>query len=761
MLRTRSVIVAVCMLICLVALSKSIVAKPPEEASAEKPASSASVRKLTKMPEVFGTDVMESTPLVYKGRPLMFHSRRPTVATPGRGETYLLLEDVETGKELTRLGHRHSLGSAFVAGDQINVFAANLTDDWFHDIYRFTTTDLNTWKRELAIPREGNEHLLNSSVCIDPDGYLMAYESDVPVKFCFKFARSKDLATWKKIDGLVFAGAGNEYSACPVIRYFKPYYYVIYLHARIPGHNGYISFMARSKDLATWQLSPKNPILEAGKGEGCNNSDVDLIEIDGKTYVYYATGDQSTWTELKRAVYPGPMVEFFESYFPAGAEMVEVSTRNKPVAETPQQRDARMSWWREARFGMFIHWGLYSVAAGEWKGRPFRRIASWLMDAARIPLDEYTPLVDQFNPVRFDPDQCVRLAKAAGMKYIVITSKHHDGFCLFDSKHTDFDVMSTPFKRDIMKELADACRREGIKLCWYYSILDWHHPDYLPRRAGDERSTTGADFDRYVTYMKNQLHELLTNYGPIGVLWFDGEWDSTWSAKRGKDLYNYLQGLQGDIIINNRVGRDRQDPVAPADRVGDFGTPEQKIPPTGLPGVDWESCMTMNKTWGYKTNDHNWKSTAILIRMLVDCASKGGNFLLNVGPTAEGLIPQPSVDRLEAMGRWMRQNGQSIYGTSASPFPKSLPWGRCTTRQLPDGKTRLYLHVFDWPRDGNLEVPRLRNEVSTAYLLADAKRSPLSASRDDESLKIAVPKVAPDEAVSVVVLDIEGAPDMK
>ena len=328
MLKTRSVAVAVCTMICLGVLSKSVVAEPPE-AGAEKPAPSAAARKLTKMPDVLGNDVMESTPLLYKGRLLMFHSRRPTVATPGRGETYLFLEDVETGKELTRFGQGHSLGSAFVAGDQINVFAANSTsDDWFHDIYRFTTTDLNTWKRELAIPRQRNEHLLNSSVCVDPDGYLMVYESDVPVKFCFKFARSKDLATWKKIDGLAFAGMDRrEYSACPVIRYFKPYYYVIYLHARIPGHNGYISFMARSKDLVTWQLSPKNPVLEAGKGEGRNNSDVDLIQIDGKTYVYYATGDQKTWLELRRAMYPGPMAEFFGSYFPAGAEMVEVTTQ--------------------------------------------------------------------------------------------------------------------------------------------------------------------------------------------------------------------------------------------------------------------------------------------------------------------------------------------------------------------------------------------------------------------------------------------------
>ena len=294
-------------------------------ATAQSPAPE---RKLTKQSGKLGTNVMESTPLVYKGRRLMFHSRRVDTPKPDLSQMYLFLVDRETGKELTRFGARHSLGSAFVHGDEIHVFAADHSDnDWFHDIYHFRSTDLKTWTREPAIRREGNEHLLNSSVCRDEQGFLMAYESNVPVAFCFKFARSKDLATWEKIPGLVFTGEKNEYSACPVIRFCKPFYYVIYLHAAIPGHNGWISFMARSKDLAAWQLSPKNPILEAGEGEGCNNSDVDLIEIDGKTFVYYCTGDQQTWGDLKCAVFPGPMTEFFESYFPAGSKMVEVSAK--------------------------------------------------------------------------------------------------------------------------------------------------------------------------------------------------------------------------------------------------------------------------------------------------------------------------------------------------------------------------------------------------------------------------------------------------
>ncbi|MDZ7312885.1 MAG: alpha-L-fucosidase, partial [candidate division KSB1 bacterium] len=329
--------------------------------------------------------------------------------------------------------------------------------------------------------------------------------------------------------------------------------------------------------------------------------------------------------------------------------------------ETPAQHDARMQWWREARFGMFIHWGLYAIPAGEWKGNTNH--AEWIRTTAQIPLDQYDKFVQQFNPVKFNAEEWVRLAKDAGMKYIVITSKHHDGFCLFDSKQTDFDVMSTPFKRDILKELSEACRKEGIKMCWYHSIMDWHHPDYLPRREWEKnRSTRGANFDRYVQYMKAQLKELLTNYGAIGVLWFDGEWENTWNPQRGRDLYKYVRSLQPDIIINNRVGAGRSGMegfTKEGEFAGDFGTPEQQIPATGLPGVDWETCMTMNDHWGYNQNDQNWKSSQELIRMLADIASKGGNFLLNVGPTAEGLFPQPSIDRLREIGQWMKVNSEA------------------------------------------------------------------------------------------------------
>jgi alpha-L-fucosidase len=445
----------------------------------------------------------------------------------------------------------------------------------------------------------------------------------------------------------------------------------------------------------------------------------------------------------------------------AGLAAVQGAPRPRLAADPP---DPRLNWWREARFGLFIHWGLYAVPGGEWNGRT--DYGEWIRHTAKIPIGEYERFRDRFNPARFNPDEWVRLAKAAGMQYIVITSKHHDGFALFDSKETDWDVMATPYGRDILKQLAAACQREGIRLCFYYSIMDWHHPDYVPRRDWEQarRPAAGAEFERYVRYMKAQLKELLTGYGPIGVLWFDGQWEGTWTKTRGDDLYSYVRALQPSIIINNRVGREGGDFGLNRDKglAGDFGTPEQEIPATGVPGLDWETCMTMNRNWGYNRADKDFKTIDVLIRNLVDIASKGGNFLLNVGPTAEGEFPPESVDRLKGIGDWMRVHGPSIHGTSASPFP-SLPWGRVTERRLDASTTRLYLHVFDRPADRVLIVPGLLNDVKAARWMGDASARALAVERRGDDLRIALGDTPAGTASApdvVVELDIAGEPDV-
>ena len=427
-----------------------------------------------------------------------------------------------------------------------------------------------------------------------------------------------------------------------------------------------------------------------------------------------------------------------------------------PPALAEQEPDARLDWWREARFGLFIHWGLYAIPAGEWGGQTHH--GEWIRHTAQIPIHEYDRLVDRFDPVRFDAEEWVRIAKHAGMKYIVITSKHHDGFALFDSAVSDYDVMATPFRRDILAELAEACRKEGLRICWYHSIMDWHHPDYLPRRGWEDRPADGADLARYVEYLHGQVTELLTNYGPIGVMWFDGEWEATWTHDHGRALYALCRRLQPDVVVNNRVdkGRGGMAGMTTGDQfLGDFGTPEQEIPATGLPGVDWETCMTMNRHWGYNSRDLDYKSSDELIRMLVDIASKGGNFLLNVGPRADGSFPPESVERLEAIGRWMAVHGESIHGTTASPF-ESLPWGRCTVKRRGADAT-LYIHVFAWPEDGRILLPGLGSRVRGARLLG-AEEVEITVDRKDADVFLGVPAEAPDPACSVVAVEIQGAP---
>jgi len=406
--------------------------------------------------------------------------------------------------------------------------------------------------------------------------------------------------------------------------------------------------------------------------------------------------------------------------------------------------DERMKWWREARFGMFIHWGVYSVPAGAWNGTNVSRGgAEWIMNRGRISMADYQKLPAQFDPEKFKAEEWVAIAKNAGMKYIVITAKHHDGFAMFHSSASAFNIYdATPFKRDPLKELAEACAKAGIKLGFYYSqAQDWNHPGGAAV-GGHWDPAQNGDMDKYIEEVDiPQVKELFSNYGKVAVIWWDTPVGMT--PQRAEKLLPLLK-MQPDIISNNRLDSKKL--------TGDFGTPENKIP-ANAPASDWETCMTMNGTWGFRATDHKWKSTETLIHNLVDIASKGGNFLLNVGPTSEGLIPETSAERLQEVGAWMKVNGEAIYGTTKSPSQTQPAWGRITQK----GNT-LYLHVFDWPADGKISVAGLKTKVGSATLLASGEN--LKTNSGAAGATIFVPENAPDKIASTIVLKFNDPPQV-
>jgi len=441
---------------------------------------------------------------------------------------------------------------------------------------------------------------------------------------------------------------------------------------------------------------------------------------------------------------------------------------NAAFAQKALSRDERMKWWREARFGMFIHWGDYAQWAGTYHGVQIAHGGEWIMNRAKIPVAEYQAAAKTFNPVNYDADAWVRMAKDAGMKYIVITAKHHDGFAMFKSNASSWNIAdATPYGKDILKPLAEACKKYGIKLGFYYSqAQDWNNPGgaasqkvatdgwanpdsakidaYIKAHTGhwDPYQTT-ATMSEYIDRVSvPQVKELLTNYGDVAVLW----WDTPTGMKDefAKKL-NAVLALQPNIITNDRLMRPNF--------AGDYETPEQKIPNPGeLDGKDWETCMTMNGTWGYKSYDNKWKSPETLIHNLIDIASKGGNYLLNVGPDALGQFPQGSINDLKAIGAWMKINSEAIYATTASPLT-ALDWGRCTKKADGD-KTALYLSVFKWPANGKLVVPGLKNTALSAKLLADGRE--LKSQQTNNGLEIDVPSTAPDKIASVIKVEVKG-----
>ncbi len=437
-------------------------------------------------------------------------------------------------------------------------------------------------------------------------------------------------------------------------------------------------------------------------------------------------------------------------------------------AQTEIPQAERMQWWHEARFGMFIHWGVYSQWAGQYRGHEQARGgAEWIMNRCKIPVAEYQEKAKSFNPVKYDPDSWVKMAKDAGMKYIVITSKHHDGFALFESKASPWNVVdATAYGKDLLKPLAEACRKYGIKLGFYYSqAQDWNNPGgtvarklmkegwpnpdstridkYTAEHQGHwDPAQETATFEEYIDRVAvPQVREILSNYGEISVLWWDTPTRMTDEAALKLQA---LLKLQPNIITNDRLKR----PNFP----GDTKTPEQKIPDAKeLEGQNWETCMTMNGSWGWR-DDNKWKSTETLIRNLVDIASKGGNYLLNVGPKPDGTFPDESIERLKEIGDWMDVNSEAIYGTTASTF-QNLEWGRCT-QKVENENTILYLSVFDWPENGKLVLPEVKNQVVSANLLGKKKK--LKTKTDDNGLVILVPDEAPDKIASVIKLELKG-----
>ncbi len=418
-----------------------------------------------------------------------------------------------------------------------------------------------------------------------------------------------------------------------------------------------------------------------------------------------------------------------------------------------------MQWFREAKFGLFIHWGLYSIPAGEWKGKPVAGLGEWIMNRGKIPVKEYEPLAAQFNPVKFNAEEWVQMAQDAGMKYLVITSKHHDGFAMYRSEVSKYNVFdATPWHHDPLKDLAAACARHGIRFGLYYSqAQDWHEPNGAGN-SWDFGPDDKKDFDQYLRgKAEPQVKELLTGYGPICLVWFDTPY--LMNGNRGQRFIDEVHTLQPATLIDGRLGSE-----------GDYRSMhDNEIPNEVLPG-DWEVPATLNHTWGFKKADTDWKSPEDLTFKLADIVSKGGNYLLNVGPTSEGVVPQASQDNLRAVGRWLKVNGEAIYGAGPTPFGDELgapdparkdkngkptfvastDW-RCTTKP---GK--LYLIVFKWP-NGSFELANVHKKVKRAYILGSGGHQALKVRQQMNHVNIALPPKASLRGRSASVVVVETA----
>lgn len=417
-------------------------------------------------------------------------------------------------------------------------------------------------------------------------------------------------------------------------------------------------------------------------------------------------------------------------------ERSEAQSGYQPTKENLESRQ----WFQDAKFGLFVHWGVYSVLG---KGE-------WVMNNDKIPFSEYEKLPPQFNPAEFDPAEWVSLVKAAGMKYITITSKHHDGFAMFDSKLTDWDIIDrTPYKKDVLKMLAEECRKQGVKLFFYHSQLDWKHPDYFPRGQTGQSSgrPESGDWYKYLDFMDGQLTELLTRYGPVGGIWFDGMWDKPQADWRLRQTYDLIHKLQPAALVGSNhhlapiAGEDFQmfEKDLPGSNTAGFNTTE-------IGSIPLETCETINGAWGYNASDKRFKSTRDLVHYLVRAAGYNANFLLNVGPMPNGRIQPEFVTRLHEVGQWLGKNGESIYGTRGGPV-SPRPWG-VTTRK----GNKIYVHVLNWT-DSVLAMPKLPAKVKSAKLLMDGRT--LDFREDDKyGFLLTIPQDAADPFDTVIVLEM-------
>ena len=407
-------------------------------------------------------------------------------------------------------------------------------------------------------------------------------------------------------------------------------------------------------------------------------------------------------------------------------------------AQSPPRDDGdRLRWWSEARFGMFIHWNPVSLKGTE----------IGLSRGDQVPAGEYDNLYKQFNPTEFNAGEWMKLARAAGMKYVVFTTKHHDGFCMWGTKYTDYNVLRSPFGRDVTKELAAACRKHGLVFGAYHSISDWWHPDYPLGSPRGKSQKPAPDMDRYNQYLKNQLAEIVQNYGPLGVLWFDGEWEKPWTAERGADLYAYLRRLQPSLIINNRVSKARAGMAgtsAPGQFAGDYDTPEQRI---GKYQDDrpWETCMTLCEQWAWKPDDE-LKSLAQCLQMLVNCVGGDGNLLLNVGPTATGETEPRQAWRLKEIGAWLDHYGESIYATRGGPWKPSQ--SVASTRK----GNAIYLHVLRWS-GGTITLPAISRKITGSRVLTGGNAT---VEQTNDGVTIGVPAAYQQEIDTIIKLTLDG-----